>query len=194
MMTIYQQGMAAVIDAYQRALATGQRNMNAMSLATVAANGAPSVRTVLLKAIDESGLVFFTDSRSRKGQDLQANRAASVCFYWEPLEEQVRIDGHVQQVDQRLVAADFSARPRAGQALIWASAQSTPLSSVEQLRAAAAQRHQQHEQDMPVPAHWVGYRLVPNYIETWKGSRDRLHQRIAYAQTDDGWEKQLLHP
>ncbi len=188
------EGMAAVIAAYKRALATGQRNMNAMSLATVGSNGAPSVRTVLLKQIDQRGLVFFTDLRSRKGQDLQANPQASVCVYWEPLEEQVRIDGQVERIDERAIAEDFAARPRAGQVLICASDQSAPLSCVEDLRASAAQLQQTHPKDLPVPAHWVGYRLLPNYIETWKGRRDRLHERIAFTKTGGDWVKQLLQP
>jgi pyridoxamine 5'-phosphate oxidase len=194
MHAIYQEGIGAVISAYERALATGQRNMNAMSLATVAANGRPSIRTVLLKAIDEHGLVFFTDLRSRKGQDLQTKPEASVCFYWEALEEQVRIDGHVQRLNESAVAADFDARPRAGQVLITASVQSTPLSSIDELRKRAANLHESQPMEIPVPAHWVGYRLVPDYIETWQGRRDRLHERVAYTQTANGWQKQLLQP
>ena len=194
MHAIYQEGIGAAIAAYQRALATGQRNMNAMSLATVAANGRPSIRTVLLKAIDEHGLVFFTDLRSRKGQDLQAWPEASVCFYWEALEEQIRIDGCVQRLDESAVAADFKARPRAGQVLICASAQSMPLSSIDELRERAATLEESQPTELPVPAHWCGYRLVPDYIETWQGRRDRFHERTAYAQTASGWQKQLLHP
>lgn len=194
MHTIYQEGIAAVIAAYERALATGRRNMNAMSLATVAANGKPSIRTVLLKAIDEQGLVFFTDRRSRKGRDLQANPQASACFYWEPLEEQVRVDGCVERLDAPAVAADFNARPHAGQVLICASAQSNPLSSIDELRERAAALQESQPTQMPVPEHWAGYRLLPDYIETWQGRRDRFHERIAYAQTANGWKKQLLQP
>jgi pyridoxamine 5'-phosphate oxidase len=168
--------------------------MNAMSLATVGANAAPSVRVVLLKAIDQQGLVFFTDSRSRKGQELQANPKASVCLYWEPLEEQVRIDGDVQGVDAQSVADDFNARPRAGQAMILASAQSTPLASIDELRANAARHQQAQAQHLEVPPHWAGYRLVPKHIELWKGSRDRVHDRITYTQVGDAWKKQRLHP
>lgn len=194
MHAIYQEGIAAVIAAYERALATGRRNMNAMSLATVAANGRPSIRTVLLKAIDEQGLVFFTDKRSRKGQDLEANPEASVCFYWEPLEEQVRIDGHVRRLDASAAAADFDARPSTGQALICASEQSSPLSSIDELRERAAQLQTAQPTQVPVPEHWAGYRLIPDYIETWQGRRDRFHERAAYTQVADGWEKQLLQP
>ncbi|MFT5444858.1 MAG: pyridoxamine 5'-phosphate oxidase [Gammaproteobacteria bacterium] len=194
MHTSYKEGIATVIAAYERALATGRRNMNAMSLATVAANGRPSIRTVLLKAIDEQGLVFFTDSRSRKGQDLAAKPEASVCFYWEALEEQVRIDGYVERLDESAVAADFNARPRTGQVLICASAQSTPLSSVDELRARAATFEESQPTQIPMPVHWAGYRLVPDYIETWQGRRDRFHERVAFTHTQSGWEKQLLHP
>ena len=193
-MNIYAEGMACVNAAYARALATGARNMNAMSLATVNASGAPSVRMVLLKAIDAQGLVFFTDARSRKGQDLQACPRASVCFYWEPIEEQVRVDGHVEQVEQRLVAEDFRTRPRAGQVLLWASAQSAPLAAFDDLRASAEHQQALQPEDIPVPPNWTGYRLIPSYIETWKGSRDRLHERVAYTQIDGEWRKQLLQP
>jgi pyridoxamine 5'-phosphate oxidase len=193
-MTIYAEGIAAVRAAYERALATGRRNMNAMSLATVNADGAPSVRTVLLKAVDERGVVFFTDSRSSKGQDLQAQPRASVCIYWEAIEEQVRVDGQIERLDAHSVQADFLARPRAGQVLICASTQSAPLTAMDHLKSDAATFDAEHPGDIPVPLHWAGYRLLPSYIETWKGSRDRFHQRVAYTKEDGAWIKRLLQP
>ena len=195
----YMEGINAVVAAHKRAQASGRRNMNAMTLATVNAEGQPSARTVLMKAIDTSGLIFFTDTRSRKGSDLAATRLASVCMYWEPIEEQVRIDGYVLPVSSDRVAADFAARPRAGQMLIWGSNQSQPLDSIATLRAAVEQHNNEHPDVTPTPPHWIGYRLIPTYIETWRGSRDRLHERVAYDSTEDttgsvGWRKQLLQP
>ena len=114
----YSQAIERIRDAIERASATGRRNMNAMSLATVDASGAPSVRHVLLKGIDEQGLRFFTDARSEKARNLAENPKASVCFYWEPIEEQARVDGTVVRLSDEEVAADFAARPRAGQVMI----------------------------------------------------------------------------
>ena len=193
-MSAYEQGIAAIKAAFERALASGRRNMNAMSLATVDENGAPSVRTVLMKGVDEQGLTFFTDERSKKGRDLASQAIASVCFYWEPIEEQARIDGTIERLEDSLVAADFKGRPRAGQILIWASAQSQPLESAEALKEAVARCEAAYPDDVPVPPFWAGYRLRPTYIETWKGSRDRMHERIAYAQGAEDWEQRRLMP
>lgn len=194
LMDIYQEAVHSVVAAYERARATGRRNMNAMSLATVSGDGRPSVRTVLLKHVDESGLIFFTDARSRKGRDLAANKAASICMYWEPIEEQVRVDGYVESVSTQTVADDFAARPRAGQVMLWASTQSHALDSMESLRARMSELETTLADPAPIPPDWTGYRLVPDYIETWRGSRDRLHERIAYQQRMDGWQKQWLQP
>jgi pyridoxamine 5'-phosphate oxidase len=191
---IFQEGWSAVRAAYERALASGKRNMNAMSLATVDAAGAPSIRTVLLKTMDANGLLFFTDKRSRKGQNIEHDPRASICFYWEAIEEQVRVDGHVQALDEATIAQDFQARPRTDQILISTSVQSHPIDSMADLASAAADYDQTHPDELPVPPQWTGYRLVPHYIETWQGRRDRLHQRIAYTAADEGWAKRRLQP
>ncbi|NKC15060.1 MAG: pyridoxamine 5'-phosphate oxidase [Gammaproteobacteria bacterium] len=193
-MPVYEEGMAAFGAAYERALATGKRNMNAMSLATVNKTGQPSARMVLLKRIDDSGLVFFTDERSRKARDLSECALASVCFYWEPIEEQARIDGTVERLDAAHAAADFLARPRAGQIMIWGSAQSQPLASVAALREAVAAQEAKQPAPAPVPPYWAGYKLRPRYIELWRGRRDRMHERVAYTAGGGGWSKQLLQP
>ena len=181
-------------DAIERASATGRRNMNAMSLATVDPSGAPSVRHVLLKGIDEQGLRFFTDARSEKARDLAGNPRASVCFYWEPIEEQARVDGTVVRLSDEEVAADFAARPRAGQVMITVSPQSQPIDSLDALRAAAAEADGSLPDPAPCPPDWIGFRLEPRRIEHWQGSRDRVHTRTAFWRDGDLWREALLAP
>jgi len=191
---IYSQAIARISDAIQRATATGRRNMNAMSLATVGPSGAPSVRHVLLKSIDRTGLVFFTDARSEKARNLALNKRASVCFYWEPIEEQARVDGSVERLNKSEVASDFATRPRAGQIMISVSAQSQPLDSLDTLRATAASAESTLPDPVPCPEEWIGFRLRPNLIEHWKGSRDRIHTRTLSWSEQGTWQETLLYP
>ena len=193
-MNIYEEAIQSISAAYQRALDTGQRNMNAMSLATVNSDGYPSIRTVLLKGLSEEGLLFFTDVRSRKGRDLAVCLHASVCMYWEPIEEQIRVDGRVERLTKDLTEADFLARPRQGQLLIANSHQSAALQSVDAFRTRIKAAEASTSESVPVPQYWAGYRLVPNYIETWQGRRDRIHERVAYEHIEGVWTKQLLEP
>lgn len=188
------QAIERIRDAIERASATGRRNMNAMSLATVDASGAPSVRHVLLKGIDEQGLRFFTDARSEKARNLGENPKASVCFYWEPIEEQARVDGTVVRLSDEEVAADFAARPRAGQVMITVSPQSRPIDSLDTLRAAAAEADGSLPDPAPCPPDWIGFRLEPRRIEHWQGSRDRVHTRTACWREGDVWREALLAP
>jgi len=190
----YERALARIRDAIDRGTATGRRNMNAMSLATVGPSGAPSVRHVLLKSIDERGLRFFTDARSEKARDLAGNPNASVCFYWEPIEEQARVDGAVERLNDAEVAADFATRPRAGQVMISVSAQSQVLDSLEKLRAAAANAEATLPDPVPCPSDWIGFRLVPSRIEHWQGSRDRVHTRTVCALERGEWRESLLQP
>lgn len=193
-MDTYREAIAAIQDAIERARASGRRNMNAMSLATVDDAGRPAVRTVLLKAADERGLAFFTDARSGKARELAARPVASACMYWEPIEEQARVDGRVEPVSGDELEADFAGRPRAGKLLIWASEQSAPLGSKDDLRAAVAAAESRYPGDVPRPPHWAGYRLVPDRVEFWRGSRDRMHERLLYRSIDGGWSRTLLSP
>lgn len=190
----YEEALARFGDALKRATDSGRRNMNAMTLATVNASGRPSTRTVLLKGFDAKGLRFFTDSRSRKGRDLGEAPHASACFYWEPIEVQARVDGEVTALDAATVAEDFEARPRAGQLMIWACEQSQPLADSATLTAKVEAASATYPEAVPTPPFWQGYCLVPNYIELWFGSRDRMHERVAYAAAPDGWRKTLLQP
>ncbi len=193
-MTDYATVIARLNDALERAKASGRRNMNAMILATADANGRPSSRSVLLKSLDEQGLIFFTDERSEKARDLAENPYASACFYWEPIEEQARIDGRVERLDRADVAADFAARPRAGQLLISASRQSQRLDRLETLRNAVAECDQKLPDPVPCPPTWIGFRIVPERIEHWQGSRDRMHTRTLFNVSDGKWSEELLYP
>lgn len=190
----YIRAIERISNAIERATETGRRNMNAMSLATVDASGAPSVRHVLLKSIDRTGLRFFTDARSEKARDLAANAHTSVCFYWEPIEEQARVDGWAERLSDAEVAADFAARPRAGQIMISASAQSQPLDSLETLRAAAEHAEATLPDPVPCPPEWIGFRIEPSRIEHWQGRRDRMHTRTVCWLEQGEWQETLLYP
>ena len=193
-MDVYAEAIAALNATLERAEASGRRNMNAMTLATVNRAGRPSTRTVLLRGLDAEGLVFFTDRRSGKGQDIDAVPHASVCFYWEPIEAQARVDGRMVVLAPERAESDFSSRPRAAQIMIRASAQSQPLASKAALVDAVAAVEKDYPNEVPVPDFWSGYCLVPDFIELWVGSRDRMHERLAYAKSADGWQKTLLQP
>jgi pyridoxamine 5'-phosphate oxidase len=193
-MDLYTEAISALNATLARAQASGRRNMNAMTLATVNRDGRPSTRMVLLKGLDDAGLVFFTDRRSGKGQDLESVPHASVCFYWEPIEAQARIDGRVVELERARAERDFRSRPRAGQVMILASSQSQMLESKAALASAVTSVEQAYPHEVPVPEFWSGYCLVPNFIELWFGSRDRMHERVAYTQSEDGWQKTLLQP
>jgi pyridoxamine 5'-phosphate oxidase len=168
---------------------------NAMSLCTVDAHGRPSARIVLLKEVDASGFVFYTNQESRKGRDLAANPKAALLFFWAELERQVRIEGGVEMVDTAAADAYFRVRPRASRIGAWASPQSATLPD----RAALEQRFADADrrfpgEDVPRPPRWGGYRLVPESFEFWQGRQSRLHDRIAYARDDSGWCTRRLAP
>jgi pyridoxamine 5'-phosphate oxidase len=177
------------------AVEAGIPEPNAMVLATADAQGAPSGRTVLLKGIDDRGFVFFTNSRSRKGRELAANPAAALVFPWIAIGRQVTARGTVRGLDAAASDGYFAQRPRGSQLAAWASLQSETLSNRAPLEAAVADVERRFGEDhIPRPPHWGGYRLEPHEIEFWQGRADRLHDRLQYTRTDDGWSIQRLWP
>lgn len=169
--------------------------VNAMTLATVAANGRPSARIVLLKGYDEHGFVFYTNYESRKGVELQANPVACLLFFWKELERQVRIEGPCIRVSAEESDEYFFSRPEGSRIGAWASPQSQVISSrdvLDQNIISLENRFQGRE--VPRPPHWGGYRVKPELMEFWQGRPSRLHDRILYTRAAAGWTINRLAP
>lgn len=169
---------------------------NAMVLATVDAQGMPWPRIVLLKAHDEHGFTFYTNLTSIKSRQLDAHPKASLCFYWKPLDKQVRILGTVKRVSEEEADAYFATRPRESQIGAWASKQSQSLPSRSVLEERVAEVEKQYDgKSVPRPSFWSGFRLVPSLIEFWKQQPHRLHDRLAYTRGPDAsWTSERLYP
>lgn len=175
------------------AAARGVREPRAFTLATVDPRGRPSSRTVLLKAVDQRGLVFTSHTGSRKGVDLAGTPSAAATFYLRELLQQINVEGAVEVLAGDASDALFAERPRSAQATAAVSQQSRPLESADRMRAAAEALL---ATDRPIarPAGWCGYRLVPDRVEFWHGSPDRLHRRLEYLRAGDGWRTARLQP
>jgi pyridoxamine 5'-phosphate oxidase len=170
------------------------REPKAMSLATVSADGRPSVRVVLLRGFDERGFVFFTNSLSRKGQQMAANKNVALAFYWDDWAEQVHVEGQVQKIVDAESDEYWVQRARLSRIGAWASQQSQPLDSHETLLNKVAELEEQYKDNVPRPEHWHGFRVIPSRIEFWSGRDGRLHKRDVYEQSEDQWTKGMLYP
>lgn len=167
----------------------------AFALGTVDATGQPSVRILLLKDVDERGFVFYTNVESRKGRDLLDSPRAAMCFHWQLLEEQVRVEGRAEPVSDDEADAYFASRARGSQIGAWASIQSRPMQSASDLDARVAEMEKRFAGGpVPRPPHWSGFRVVPERIEFWKNMPSRLHVRNLYVRSGNGWTVQLLYP
>lgn len=167
----------------------------AMTLATCSADGRPTARMVLLKAVDDSGFVFYTNFESRKAVQLGANPHAALTFYWPSLKVQVRVEGPVARVEDTEADAYFATRERQSQLGAWASKQSEPLPSRSELIGRYLhEKAKRLGRPIPRPPFWGGYRLAPERIEFWISRLGRLHDRIVYRRQGDGWTHGLLYP
>ena len=167
----------------------------AMTLATATADGQPSARVVLLKHFDQSGFCWYTDSRSRKGQELKVNPHAALLFHWRDFSRQVRVHGLVSLLPAEDAETYFQSRPEASRFSAAASHQSSEVSSRDELEAEVARLREVHADGrVPRPEDWLGYRLKPDYFEFWQGRDTRLHDRIVYSPSGDGWKITRLSP
>ena len=168
---------------------------NAMILATATADGTPSARAVLLKALDARGFTFFTNYDSRKGNEMEANPRVALCFLWHPLERQVRVEGTVEIVSAAESDEYFVKRPLGSRLGAWASPQSAVIAGREVLEKAHAELMAKFpDGDPPRPANWGGYRVLPTVIEFWQGRPSRLHDRIRFTRAPSGWVRDRLAP
>ncbi|MBK8554275.1 MAG: pyridoxamine 5'-phosphate oxidase [Lewinellaceae bacterium] len=181
---------------FEEALNSALPEPNAMTLATADSKGQPTARTVLLKGFDDNGFVFYTNYESQKGEDIAENPQVSLLFTWLELERQIRINGLAEKVSEEESRAYFQSRPKGSQIGAWASAQSKPITS----RTALEQRMRElseefkHEEVLPLPPFWGGYRVKPEVLEFWQGRESRLHDRIQYHRSGAGWLISRLSP
>lgn len=173
----------------------GEVEPNAMTLSTIDPDGKPAGRVVLLKDVDADGFSFYTNQQSRKSRDLETNPVAALTFWWAAVEQQVRVEGRVENVSDAEADAYFASRPRASQLGAWASPQSAPIAdrAVLEERLALVTRNYEGA-DVPRPPHWGGYLVIPEAVEFWQGRPSRLHDRFRFERGADGWSAQRLAP
>ncbi len=180
---------------YREAREAGLYLPESMALATATADGRPSVRQVLLKAFDERGFVFYTNYDSRKGEEIAENPRAALAVHWPILQRQVRINGGVEKTTEEESHAYFSSRPRGSQVGAWASDQSSVLGGREELELRFGEVKERFAGgDIPLPAFWGGYRVIPETVEFWQGRANRLHDRLRFTRTGGDWTIDRLYP
>ena len=194
---LYQEAIATIRSLLDEATRTGEAEPTAMTLATADATGRVSARIVLLKGVEERGVMFVTNYDSDKAVQLAVHPQAALCLFWKTLRDgiQVRIEGAVDKAGAAESDAYFASRARASQIGAWASRQSQTLASRAELDARVAEFERKFEgAAVPRPPNWGGYRLVPDMIEIWYGQRARLHDRVRYEMIEGAWSKRLLYP
>lgn len=180
-------------DWFEKAKNAGVKEPNIMHLATVN-NGKPSIRILLLKQIIGDSFVFFTNYMSRKGKDIEHNPNVAMNFYWEEAEKQIRIEGKVVKVEDKISEEYFAMRNRDSQIGAWASKQSEKMEKEELLGRIEVFAKEFEGREVPRPPHWGGYALEPDYIEFWQGGANRIHDRIVYEKVEGKWKKYRIAP
>lgn len=186
--------MALFTRWFDQARAGGVHEPNAMVLATVAADGRPSSRTVLLKGVDDRGFSFFTNHTSRKARELAHQPRCALLFGWYDVQRQVRVEGIASLLPREETEAYFASRPRGSQIGAWASAQSSVVADRDELDRIYTETEQRFPDEVPCPPGWGGYLVEPTDIEFWQGRRSRMHDRIAFNRLPEGWRKVRLAP
>ncbi|MDO8543369.1 MAG: pyridoxamine 5'-phosphate oxidase [Opitutaceae bacterium] len=180
---------------FQEAEAAKVNEPNAMVVCTATSDGRPSARTMLLKGLDGRGFVFFSNYESRKGRELHANPHATLVFPWLALERQVVVEGTVTKIPREESEAYFHSRPRASQLSAWVSQQSAIIAGRGVLEESMKALEQKYAgQEVPLPPHWGGWRMMPAAVEFWQGRRSRLHDRLRYRREKDAWTIERLAP
>ena len=182
-------------DWFNHALKTQVSEVNAMVLSTVSPKGIPSARVLLLKGIENGGFTFFTNYNSSKGNDLAINPNACLTFFWQELEQQIRVTGRVEKIEENLSKAYFHSRPRASQISALASQQSSVVKHRDDLTNEVERLEKLYEnKEIPKPQHWGGYVLKPTSVEFWQGRSSRLHDRFLYQEVEGVWQIERLAP
>ena len=180
---------------FQEAIGSGVYLPESMALGTATPDGRPSVRLVLLKSYDPQGFVFFTNYGSRKAMEIEANPEATLVFHWAILQRQIRLEGTVQRITKEESEAYFHSRARGSQIGAWASRQSQPLATREELEGRVRKYEKEFKGgEVPLPPYWGGYRLKPRSMEFWQGRASRLHDRIMFSQLEGSWARERLYP